>query len=40
MQKLTVKAKVLEKDSGFVATVENLTPKGKGDTLKEAQQLS
>ena len=37
MQKLTVKAKVEEKENGFVATVENLTPKGKGTTSKEAQ---
>ena len=37
MQKLTVKANVEEKENGFVATVENLTPKGKGTTSKEAQ---
>ena len=37
MQKLPVKAKVEEKENGFVATVENLTPKGKGTTSKEAQ---
>lgn len=37
MQKLTVKAKVEEKENGFVANVENLTPKGKGTTSKEAQ---
>ena len=37
MQKLTVKAKVEEKENGFVANVENLTPEGKGTTSKEAQ---
>lgn len=37
MEKLKVQARVVEKDSGFVATVESLTPKGKGATPREAQ---
>ena len=37
MEKLTVQGKVVEKEDGFLATVENLSLKGKGVTAKEAQ---
>ena len=37
MEKLTLQARVVHKDSAYAATIDNLSLMGKGDTVQDAQ---
>ena len=37
MQKVTLSARVVEKEDGYLATIDNLSLMGKGVSVKEAQ---
>ena len=37
MEKLTLQARVVQKDTGYTATIDNLSLAGKGATVQDAQ---
>lgn len=37
MEKITLLARVVQEEDGFLATIDNLSPKGRGATDQEAQ---